>query len=347
VHALTTALSDTWPPFVLVAGLLLIGHVASAEGLFRFAGTWCARVPGGDAAVLVVTLLAVALVSALLNLDTAVVFMTPVALQASRARKADETAFLYGAIFMSNSASLLLLGSNLTNLLVFAGHSVRGSAFTSHTWSAWLVSVALTIAVVVGWRWRPLRSSGSPSSVAKESFSLGPGVVGTVAAVAFMLLLSQPALWVLGVGLVVEFIALARRRTTVAGAWRVVNLATITGLFVVASAVGWFARGTTLTAHWLHGTSVATTVALGTLSALVINNLPAASLFAAHGVTHPYALLLGLDLGPNLFVTGALSSLLWWRIAHEHGARPRLVTFALVGTVLGVAAMAASAPLVS
>jgi len=46
--------------------------------------------------------------------------MTPVALQAARAKGSDETAFLYGTIFMSNSASLLLLGSNLTNLLVFS-----------------------------------------------------------------------------------------------------------------------------------------------------------------------------------------------------------------------------------
>jgi len=55
-----------------------------------------------------------------LNLDTSVVFLTPVLLQTARFRSVKEEAFLYGSIFMANAASLLLLGSNLTNILVFS-----------------------------------------------------------------------------------------------------------------------------------------------------------------------------------------------------------------------------------
>ena len=70
--------------------------------------------------LLVVLLLIEAVVTAVLNLDTAVVFMTPVLLHAARAAALPDGPFLYGAVFMANSASLLLPGSNLTNLIVLA-----------------------------------------------------------------------------------------------------------------------------------------------------------------------------------------------------------------------------------
>lgn len=86
-------------------------------------------------------------------------------------------------------------------------------------------------------------------------------------------------------------------------------------------------------------------MATSAVASLVVNNLPAASLLAAHTIAHPFALLLGLDLGPNCVVTGALSSLLWLRIARKHQMRPSLVTFSVVGTVVAVVTMFAAAPL--
>jgi arsenical pump membrane protein len=88
------------------------------------------------------------------------------------------------------------------------------------------------------------------------------------------------------------------------------------------------------------------TAAVAAGSALVINNLPAASLFAARGVSHPIALLLGLDLGPNIFVTGALSSLLWLRISRQNDSRPSILTFAVVGTVIALSTLACSLALI-
>ena len=48
----------------------------------------------------------VACVTVVLNLDTAVVFLTPVLVHAARRRSLDESAFAYGTVFMCNSASL-------------------------------------------------------------------------------------------------------------------------------------------------------------------------------------------------------------------------------------------------
>jgi arsenical pump membrane protein len=346
VHELVQALSATWSPFVLVTGLLLIGHVASSEGLFELVGSWCARCPGGPVVLFLVTMIAVALVTAILNLDTSVVFMTPVALQAARAKGADETAFLYGTIFMSNSASLLLLGSNLTNLLVFSQFNEHGSTFAAHMLLPWVTSVIVTVGVVLAWRWRPLRSLVATSGTSATSFSFGPGVLGTAFAVIAMLVIAKPALWVLVVGVAAEIYAsLRRRKISLREVLKVTNPLTLLVLFIIASAIGWFARYSSLTVHLLRHANIATTVVTSAIASLVINNLPAASLFAAHRVAHPYALLLGLDLGPNIVVTGALSSLLWIRIARQHRLKPSLLTFSMVGGVIAVVAMACAASL--
>ena len=46
------------------------------------------------------------------------------------------------------------------------------------------------------------------------------------------------------------------------------------------------------------------------------------------------ALLLGLDLGPNLAVTGSLSAVLWLQVARADGARPSILRYTLLGLVL-------------
>jgi arsenical pump membrane protein len=344
MHNVVLALQSTWPPFVLVAGLLLIGHVASAEGVFRVLGSWCGRAPGGARGTFLVTMGAVALVTAVLNLDTSVVFMTPVALQAARAEGADETAFLFGTIFMSNSASLLLPGSNLTNLLVWSHRHASGAQFARHMAWPWILSVSITILVVGAWRWRPLGKSVRPSA-ADRSFEFGPGLIAGLFAVVAMLALTEPALWVCAAGVIAEIVALLRRRVAFSSALSAINPVTLGALFVIAALIGTVARATTLSAHLLHHSTVLVTAAVATGVSLVINNLPAASLFAARGVSHPFALLLGLDLGPNIFVTGALSSLLWLRIARQNDTRPRVVTFAVVGSVIALASLACSVAL--
>jgi len=50
--------------------------------------------------------------------------------------------------------------------------------------------------------------------------------------------------------------------------------------------------------------------------------------------SHPRALLLGLNLGPNLAVTGSLSAFLWLQSARAAGARPSISTYSRLGLVL-------------
>ena len=344
VNLFVASLSHSWQPFVLITGLLFIGHVAAREGLFESVGQLVARTPGNDLALFAVTMLAVALVTAVLNLDTSVVFMTPVALHAARARSGDDTAFAFGTILMSNAASLLLVGSNLTNMLVFATHPVRGTTFASHMALAWIASVVLTIAVVAWWRRRPLlrRATASREPV---RWHLGPGTLSAVVAVALLLATSQPALPIFFLGVVLEGVDLVvRHRVQWTEILRVASPLVVGPLFVVAVLVGWGGRSWQTIGHLVvHSNSLATAAIAGGLS-LVINNLPAASLFAGQPIAHPYALLLGLNLGPNAFVTGAMSTMLWFRIVRGEGLAPTMSQFVRIGipvtlVTLGVASL--------
>jgi len=119
-HDAAAAAARTWPPFVLVAGLLLIGAVAYEDGTFQAAGALLDRL-GGEPMLYAVAMGLVAAVTVVLNLDTSAAFLTPVLVGAARRRGASEERLLYGCVFLSNAASLLLPGSNVTNLLVLSG----------------------------------------------------------------------------------------------------------------------------------------------------------------------------------------------------------------------------------
>ncbi len=154
-----------------------------------------------------------------------------------------------------------------------------------------------------------------------------------------MLTLTHPGLPVLGLGALVEIYSWrAIRARGPRETLRTANPTLVVPLFVLAVLVGWLGRSWTWPSHLVaHASSLATAAVAG-LSSVVVNNLPAASLFAGHRVAHPYALLLGLDLGPNLFMTGAMSTLLWF--PHRQGERGRTSAsrdFLKVGVPLALA----------
>lgn len=81
--------------------------------------------------------------------------------------------------------------------------------------------------------------------------------------------------------------------------------------------------------------------------AVLVNNLPAASLLAARPPEHPFALLVGLNLGPNLCVTGSLAWFLWLRAARTAGARPSFAKATRLGIAAALPAMVAAVGLLT
>jgi arsenical pump membrane protein len=324
-----SAASQAWPAFALVGGLLLVGAVAAREGVFAAAGMLASRAPGGGAVLLVALLLIEAVVTAVLNLDTAVVFMTPVLLHAARQRGVPDGPFLYGAVFMANSASLLLPGSNLTNLIVLRHEHLTGSAFAARLAPPWAVAVAVTIVfVLVAFRHELSgRSDGPPESV---TFRPRVGAAGIAASVVLVLVLANPALPVLGVGIAVALLS----RLPLRHGLDSLNPALLLGVLGAAVALGALARNVGWLSSLLDHAGRWETAWVAAGAALLVNNLPAAVVLSAHVPHHPQALLLGLDLGPNLAVTGSLSAVLWLQVARADDARPSILRYSLLGLVL-------------
>jgi arsenical pump membrane protein len=361
----SAALEQSWPPFVLITGLLLIGLLANRDGLFAWGGARLEALPGGGLALLGAALLLDAVVTAVLNLDTAVVFLTPVLVFAARRRRVGVEPFLYGCVFMANASSLFLPGSNLTNLLVLDAHGGGSGA----TFAAKMFPIAITAAVVtaigiavifrgafagraaaagggVGTPAIDAAGFGAAGSDAADAppptVALGPGLFATVAAVVLVLVLRQPALAVLAVGLLATAAELLRSRITLADAWRVVGPPSLAAAFLLTVALGTLARHWDGPAELIGSASGPETALLAALSTVLVNNLPSAALYSAHAVDHSRMLLLGLNVGPNLAVTGALSALLWFRAAREVDARPSLLEFSRRGILLALVAMAAA-----
>lgn len=335
------AAAQDWSPFVLVSGLLLIGLVADDDGLFANAGHRLARAAPRGAVLFVGAAATIAAVTAVLNLDTSVAFLTPVLVYTARSRGGGEAPLLYGCLMLSNAGSLLLPGSNLTNLIVLGHLHLTGGEFLSRMWLPSLAAVVLTALAVALVERAELRGSAAAAFPPARPV-LGVGLAAVVAASALVIVLRSPALPVAGVGVAAVALHVLRRgRAEIRRAYAVLGAPLLVGLFGLAVALGTLGRAWDGPARLLgHLDLVATAVVAGVATVLV-NNLPAASLLAARQPPHPYALLVGLNLGPNLFVTGSLAWLLWLRAARGAGARPsiaRAARIGLVATPLSVAA---------
>jgi arsenical pump membrane protein len=135
---------------------------------------------------------------------------------------------------------------------------------------------------------------------------------------------------VLALGLVVAIAS----RLGVRRSLRVANPLILGAVLAIAVGLGTLARSISFFEHLVGSAGRWETAWLAAGAAVLVNNLPAAALLSAHPPAHPRALLLGLDLGPNLAVTGSLSAVFWLQVARANGARPSLLRYSALGAVL-------------
>lgn len=360
-----SAVDQAWPAFALVAGLLLVGAVADDDGVFRAAGVRLHKLARHPVAAFVGAATLVSVVTAVLNLDTAASFLPPVFVAAAgvgtaTAGATDDAAhgdtdsgsdgpvmpLLYGCLLLCNAASLLLPGSNLTNLIVLGPLHRSGAELASHMVLPWVASILVTSAVVA---WVHRRQLKALPDVPRTSQPVG--LLGTAAVVAVTVVtvtVGSPAPWVLLVGVVAAVVSAMRRGWPgVRHAVDALGAPVLAALFAVAVLAGTLGRAWSGPARLLAHGGVWGSAALGAVLSPIVNNLPAAALLAARHPAHPYALLTGLDIGPNLAVTGSLSALLWWRSATRAGARLSVAHVSRLGLVAVPLSMAASVSLLS
>ena len=108
------------PVVLFLAAILVLAGLCDDEGLFQAAGAWMARSSIGTPRKLLGQVFVIsAATTAILSLDATVVLLTPVVLATARAMRLPPRPHLYATAHLSNTASLLLPVSNLTNLLAF------------------------------------------------------------------------------------------------------------------------------------------------------------------------------------------------------------------------------------
>jgi arsenical pump membrane protein len=337
-----SAAAQDWSPFVLVAGLLLVGLVADEDRLFSAAGHSLARLAPNGLVLYAGAIALIVAVTTVLNLDTSVAFLTPILVYTARSRGEGEAPLLYGCLLLSNAGSLLLPGSNLTNLIVLGHLHLSGGQFLRHMALAGIASALVTALVVGVAEHRSLRATVAPVSDLVDRPVLGVGLVAVVAVTVMVLVLRSPAAFVAVVGVVAVGVRSFSSEVSPRRALGVLGLPVLIGLFGIAVALGslgraWSGPATLLTHLDSWGTAVT-----GALLSVAVNNLPAASLLAARVPPRPFALLVGLNVGPNLLATGSLAWILWLRSARVAGAQPSIAKASRLGLVAVPLSMAAA-----
>ncbi|GJF27907.1 arsenic transporter [Kitasatospora sp. NE20-6] len=343
------------PVIGFLAAVLVIAELCDEEGLFRACGAWMARSARGlPQRLLVQVFLAASVTTAVLSLDATVVLLTPVVLVTAARLGAPPRPHVYACAHLSNTASLLLPVSNLTNLLAFAVSGLSFTRFAALMALPWLVAILAEYVVFRRFFAADLHApaevppTGPPPPLPLFALvTVGCTLAGFVLTSAVGL---DPA-WAAAAGaLALAVRALVRGTTTPLGVLRATSplfLAFVLGLGIVVRAVVDNGLADGLGRIVPDGTSLAAlagTAALAAVLANLINNLPAVlvllPLTAPTGPGAVLAVLLGVNIGPNLTYAGSLATLLWRRIVREQDTDVRLGEFTRLGLLTVPAALA-------
>ncbi|MBH1934633.1 arsenic transporter [Streptomyces sp. AV19] len=328
-----------------LAAVLVIAELCDGEGLFRACGAWMARASGGRPRRLLGQVFLVASVTtAVLSLDATVVLLTPVVFVTARRLGVRSKPHVFACTHLSNTASLLLPVSNLTNLLGFAASGLGFTRFAALMALPWLAAIAVEYAVFRRFFARDLMEeslaphTGTPRTPVFVLATVACTLGGFVLAPA---LGADPAWAALAGALVLAVRSLAARRTTPAGIVRAASplfLAFVLALGIVVRAVVDNGLDTGLGRLVPDGTSLPALLGVAALAAVlanVVNNLPAVlvllPLTAPSGPAAVLATLTGVNIGPNLTYAGSLATLLWRRVVHAHDRRVDLGEFTRLG----------------
>ena len=348
-HDALTEARQLGPVIGFLAAILVLAQLCDDDGVFKACGAWMARIGAASPGRLLMAVFGVAAVTtAVLSLDATVVLLTPVVFATATRLQVRARPHVYACTHLANSASLLLPVSNLTNLLAFAASGLSFGKFAGLMALPWLAIVGLEYVVSTRFFATDLHASCPPPAATGTGERAG---LPTFTLVVVALTLAgfaaasaagvNPAWAAFAGAAVLAARALARRTATPVSLVRAVDLpflAFVLALGVVVKAVTANGLGRALAPLVPSGTSLPALLAVAALSAAlanVCNNLPAVlvllPLTAPAGAGAVLAVLLGVNIGPNLTYTGSLATLLWRRVLQRQGSEPDLGEFTRLG----------------
>ncbi|MFC5102113.1 SLC13 family permease [Kibdelosporangium philippinense] len=276
-----------------------------------------------------------------LSLDATVVLLTPVVFATAARAGVRPKPQVYACTHLSNTASLLLPVSNLTNLLAFAASGLSFTRFAGLMVLPWLVAIAVEYLVFRRFFAADLEAGTTapqnPNPPKMPVFALVTVALTLVGFVVTSAIGIDPAFAAAAGALVLAIKTRATPKTIVRAA-ALPFLAFVLALGIVVRAVVDHGLGDWLGQLIPDGTGLLALLAIAALAAVlanVINNLPAVlvllPLTVAAGPGAVLAVLLGVNIGPNLTYAGSLATLLWRRIVHQHDHDVDLGEFTRLG----------------
>ncbi|HUB57381.1 MAG TPA: SLC13 family permease, partial [Mycobacterium sp.] len=315
-----------------LGAVLVLAKMCDDEGLFEAAGAAMARARFGSQRLLRQVFVIAATITAVLSLDATVVLLTPVVLTTVRRLRAPVRPHAYATAHLANAASLLLPVSNLTNLLAFHVLNVSFTKFTAVMALPWLAAVGTVYLVFRVFFRRDLSAQPDPeeNEPAPEIPVFALVVVAlTLAGFVIAEAVGVAPAWAAVAGAAVMAVRnLARRDTTAVAIVRSVNipfLVFVLALGVVVRAVMQNGVSARMGALLPSGSGLPALLGFAVVAAVlanIVNNLPATlvlvPLVASSGPAAVLAVLIGVNIGPNLTYVGSLSNLLWRSVLRRY-----------------------------
>ena len=349
MHVAGAAIASGADVYLFLAGMMLLSEMARREGLFDWLAGHAVRWARGSRGRLFALIYAIGVaVTAFMSNDATAVVMTPAVFAAARKADADPLPALFACAMVANAASFVLPISNPANLVLYGGAMPPLGEWLAAFWAPSLMAIIATFGSLrIAMRRRLAGDCRSHAEDAPLGGGAGIALAGIIATA--MLLLAMSALGrPLGLptaiaGAVTAVILLLRDRE---GGWTAIRgvswsvLALVAGLFVLVAALDRLGMIDAVASliHPGRGAAAAFGGGIALISNL-INNLPAGliasgALAQAHsGQLVTDAALIGVDLGPNLSITGSLATILWLAAIRREGEDVSFGSFLKVGAV--------------
>lgn len=339
--------------YLFLTGMMLLAEVARQEGLFDWLAAHAARAAKGSAGRLFLLIYGVGiLVTAFLSNDATAVVLTPAVAASVRTAQIDEPLpYLLICALIANAASFVLPISNPANLVIYGSHMPSLLQWLPRYALASALAILVTYGVLRWMERRALRQKMAADVVVPRLSASGKTAAWGIAATSLLLLLTSAFDLQLGLptalaGGATAAIVLIREGKPPADmlkhiSWGVLPL--VAGLFVLVEALdhtgviaalsAWLRAQSAASAAWIAGIGVA-------LISNLVNNLPSglvagSALQAAHAPDRlTRAVLIGVDLGPNLSVTGSLATILWLDALRRDGQHVSAATFLKYGLIV-------------
>jgi arsenical pump membrane protein len=342
--------------YLFLAGMMLLAEVARCEGLFDWLAAQATSHANGSARRLFfLTYVVGTIVTVFLSNDATAVVLTPAVAAAVKTARAEQPIpYLLVCAFIANAASFVLPISNPANLVIYGNHMPPLLQWLPRYLLPSAVSIVVTY-LALWWTQRRLLSQAIAKDVPVPPLSAGGKTAAAGIIATAVVLLGASAIDIpLGLptciaGIATAAIVLISRP---AQTWTVLKdiawgvLPLVAGLFVLVEAlvktgvIGMItallhraAEASASGAAWAAGVAVAAASNLA-------NNLPV-GLIAGSAVQSDHtadqitrAILIGVDLGPNLSVTGSLATILWLAALRREDLVVGFTTFLKIGAVV-------------